>query len=62
MVPTEVIVVDQVPVLGSGKVDNVAVAGLVRDRAAGGTGEDSRDDAMRRESGSLAAPRAAALG
>ena len=31
MVPSEVMVVDRVPILGSGKVDNVAVARLVQD-------------------------------
>ena len=34
MVPSEVLVVDQVPVLGSGKLDYVGVAALVKERAA----------------------------
>ena len=34
MVPAEVLVVDKVPVLGSGKLDYVGVAKLVRERAA----------------------------
>jgi acyl-[acyl-carrier-protein]-phospholipid O-acyltransferase/long-chain-fatty-acid--[acyl-carrier-protein] ligase len=34
MLPAEVIVVDQLPLLGSGKVDHVAVAGLVRQQTA----------------------------
>jgi acyl-[acyl-carrier-protein]-phospholipid O-acyltransferase/long-chain-fatty-acid--[acyl-carrier-protein] ligase len=34
MVPAEVVVVDQVPVLGTGKIDNVGVTRLVRERMA----------------------------
>ena len=34
MIPAEVLVVDKVPVLGSGKLDYVGVATLVRERAA----------------------------
>jgi acyl-[acyl-carrier-protein]-phospholipid O-acyltransferase/long-chain-fatty-acid--[acyl-carrier-protein] ligase len=34
MVPAEVVVVDKVPVLGTGKIDMVAVADLVKERAA----------------------------
>jgi acyl-[acyl-carrier-protein]-phospholipid O-acyltransferase/long-chain-fatty-acid--[acyl-carrier-protein] ligase len=34
MVPAEVAVVDKLPVLGSGKIDHLAVASLVRERAA----------------------------
>jgi acyl-[acyl-carrier-protein]-phospholipid O-acyltransferase/long-chain-fatty-acid--[acyl-carrier-protein] ligase len=35
MIPGEVLVVDKLPVLGSGKLDHVGVARLVRERAAG---------------------------
>jgi acyl-[acyl-carrier-protein]-phospholipid O-acyltransferase/long-chain-fatty-acid--[acyl-carrier-protein] ligase len=35
MIPAEVVVVDKIPMLGSGKTDYVAVANLVRGRAAG---------------------------
>jgi hypothetical protein len=41
MLPSEVMVVDRVPILGSGKVDNVAVAGLLAARSS----EDGGDDA-----------------
>jgi acyl-[acyl-carrier-protein]-phospholipid O-acyltransferase/long-chain-fatty-acid--[acyl-carrier-protein] ligase len=34
MVPAEVVVLDKVPVLGTGKIDMVGVAKLVKDRAA----------------------------
>jgi acyl-[acyl-carrier-protein]-phospholipid O-acyltransferase / long-chain-fatty-acid--[acyl-carrier-protein] ligase len=34
MVPSEVLVVDKVPVLGSGKLDYVGVAALVKEHAA----------------------------
>ncbi len=34
MIPAEVLVVEKVPVLGSGKLDYVGVATLVRERAA----------------------------
>jgi acyl-[acyl-carrier-protein]-phospholipid O-acyltransferase/long-chain-fatty-acid--[acyl-carrier-protein] ligase len=37
MIPAEVIVVDKLPLLGSGKVDNLAVTKLVRDHAAAKT-------------------------
>ena len=33
MVPADVIVVDKLPVLGSGKVDNVALTNFVREKA-----------------------------
>jgi len=39
MVPAEVVVTESVPVLGSGKIDNVAVARLVAERNAGKDGE-----------------------
>ena len=38
MVPSEVMVVERVPVLGSGKVDNVAVGKLVAQRVGGRVG------------------------
>jgi acyl-[acyl-carrier-protein]-phospholipid O-acyltransferase/long-chain-fatty-acid--[acyl-carrier-protein] ligase len=34
MVPSDVLVVDKVPVLGSGKLDYVGVAALVKERVA----------------------------
>ena len=34
MVPAEIVVLDKVPVLGTGKIDMVGVAKLVKDRAA----------------------------
>jgi len=33
MVPSEVVGMDKLPVLGSGKIDNVALTNLVRERA-----------------------------
>jgi acyl-[acyl-carrier-protein]-phospholipid O-acyltransferase/long-chain-fatty-acid--[acyl-carrier-protein] ligase len=33
MVPTEVLILDKLPVLGSGKVDNIALTNFVRERA-----------------------------
>jgi acyl-[acyl-carrier-protein]-phospholipid O-acyltransferase/long-chain-fatty-acid--[acyl-carrier-protein] ligase len=36
-IPAEVIVVDKLPLLGSGKVDNIAVARMVRDHMAAKT-------------------------
>ena len=36
MIPAEVVVIEKLPVLGTGKVDMVGVAKLVADRAAGG--------------------------
>jgi acyl-[acyl-carrier-protein]-phospholipid O-acyltransferase/long-chain-fatty-acid--[acyl-carrier-protein] ligase len=36
MIPAEVVVLDKVPVLGTGKIDMVGVAKLVKDRAAAG--------------------------
>jgi acyl-[acyl-carrier-protein]-phospholipid O-acyltransferase/long-chain-fatty-acid--[acyl-carrier-protein] ligase len=41
MVPSEVMVVERVPVLGSGKVDNVAVAKLVTQRLGGQAGNQA---------------------
>jgi len=35
MVPAEVVVIDKVPVLGTGKIDMIGVAKLVKERAAG---------------------------
>jgi acyl-[acyl-carrier-protein]-phospholipid O-acyltransferase/long-chain-fatty-acid--[acyl-carrier-protein] ligase len=37
MVPADIMVVDKLPVLGSGKVDNLAVASLVREHFAAKT-------------------------
>jgi hypothetical protein len=37
MVPSEVLAVDKVPVLGSGKLDYVAVAALVKEHVAKST-------------------------
>jgi acyl-[acyl-carrier-protein]-phospholipid O-acyltransferase/long-chain-fatty-acid--[acyl-carrier-protein] ligase len=34
MIPSEVLVVDKLPMLGSGKVDHVGVAALVREQVA----------------------------
>jgi len=33
MVPAEVLVVDKLPLLGSGKIDNIALTNFVRERA-----------------------------
>jgi acyl-[acyl-carrier-protein]-phospholipid O-acyltransferase/long-chain-fatty-acid--[acyl-carrier-protein] ligase len=35
MVPAEVVFIEKVPVLGTGKIDMVGVAKLVKERAAG---------------------------
>jgi acyl-[acyl-carrier-protein]-phospholipid O-acyltransferase / long-chain-fatty-acid--[acyl-carrier-protein] ligase len=32
-VPTEVLILEKLPVLGSGKIDNVALTNFVRERA-----------------------------
>jgi acyl-[acyl-carrier-protein]-phospholipid O-acyltransferase/long-chain-fatty-acid--[acyl-carrier-protein] ligase len=37
MIPAEIVVLDKVPVLGTGKIDMVGVAKLVAERAAAGT-------------------------
>jgi acyl-[acyl-carrier-protein]-phospholipid O-acyltransferase/long-chain-fatty-acid--[acyl-carrier-protein] ligase len=34
MMPSEVVVIDKLPLLGSGKIDNVSVTKLVREMAA----------------------------
>jgi hypothetical protein len=33
MVPTEVLILEKLPLLGSGKIDNVALMNFVRERA-----------------------------
>ena len=46
MVPAEVVVVDKVPVLGSGKLDYVGVAKLVKERAAGAPAAPTEETAV----------------
>ena len=46
MVPAEVVVVDKVPVLGSGKLDMVGVAKLVKERAAGAPAAPTEETAV----------------
>ena len=46
MVPAEVIVVDKLPLLGSGKIDNVGVAKLVREQVSSRSRRGSVTSAM----------------
>jgi acyl-[acyl-carrier-protein]-phospholipid O-acyltransferase/long-chain-fatty-acid--[acyl-carrier-protein] ligase len=39
MIPAEIVVMEKIPVLGTGKIDMVGVAQLVRDRAASAPAE-----------------------
>ena len=46
MVPAEVVVIDKVPVLGTGKIDMVGVAKLVKERAAGAPAAPTEETAV----------------
>ncbi len=46
MVPAEVVYLEKVPVLGTGKIDMVGVAKLVKDRAAAGAGAPAEETAV----------------
>jgi acyl-[acyl-carrier-protein]-phospholipid O-acyltransferase/long-chain-fatty-acid--[acyl-carrier-protein] ligase len=45
MIPAEVVVVDKVPVLGTGKIDIVGVAKFVKERMASGASAPAPEEA-----------------